>query len=62
METEVFSALAEFGSTGMLLGLLWFERRRSTEIVDARISDLKERIRVLESLIPPTLAQKLGLS
>ncbi len=57
MESEILTALAELGSTGLLLVLLMMERKRSTTIQEARIADLKTRISYLESLLPPTLAQ-----
>ncbi len=55
METSLFSTLAELGTTGLVLGLLYMERRRSSSIQESRIDDLKQRIAYLEAMLPPTL-------
>ncbi len=56
MDNTIFATLAELGTTVLVLGLLWTERRRSSTIQEARIDDLKQRIAYLEAMLPPTLA------
>jgi len=60
METDFISGLLELGTSGILVFLFLRERTRSTEIMEARIQDLKERVAYLEAILPPTLAQWQG--
>ena len=53
MELEFVSGILELGTSGLLIWLFLKERYRVTEIMEARIAELHERILWLETRVLP---------
>lgn len=59
MENEI-AALLERGITGgIFIFLYWRERKKVSEVQEARIADLHQWLRVVMTVTPPTLSDEI---
>jgi len=62
MDSEI-AALLERGITGgIFIFLYWRERKRVTEVQDARIDDLHKWLRIAATMHPPPLSEGVSQS